>query len=176
LRTSLRNSSIIDALTGLYNRRYLDETLGRELARAERLGQTMGLILIDVDHFKSFNDNYGHEAGDLVLREIGAVLKRAARASDLACRYGGEELIVVLPLASLEVTVQRAEQLRETIKKINISYGGRELPPITASFGISMTPRDGSDVETLFRAADSALYRAKGNGRDQVVVFAAPVA
>ena len=174
LRTSLRNSSIIDALTGLYNRRYLDETLGRELARAERLGQTVGLILLDVDHFKSFNDNYGHEAGDLVLREIGAALKRAARASDLACRYGGEELIVVLPLASLEATIQRAELLRETIKKIDISYGGRKLPPITASLGISMAPQDGSDVESLFRAADSALYRAKGNGRDQVVVFSTP--
>jgi diguanylate cyclase (GGDEF)-like protein len=176
LRTSLRNSSIIDALTGLYNRRYLDETLGRELARAERLGQTVGLILIDVDHFKSFNDNYGHEAGDLVLREIGAALKRSARTSDLACRYGGEELIVVLPLASLEAVVQRAELMRETIKKINISYGGRQLPPITASFGVALAPDDGSDVETLFRAADSALYRAKGNGRDRVEVFAHPAA
>jgi diguanylate cyclase (GGDEF)-like protein len=176
LRTSLRNSSIIDSLTGLYNRRYLDETLGRELSRAERLGQTVGLILIDVDHFKSFNDNYGHEAGDLVLREIGAALKRSARTSDLACRYGGEELIVVLPLASLEATVQRAEVLRETIKKINISYGGRQLPPITASFGVAVASLDGSDVETLFRAADSALYRAKGNGRDRVEVFANPAA
>lgn len=171
LRTSLRNSSIIDALTGLYNRRYLDETLVREVARAERLSQTVGLILLDVDHFKSFNDNFGHEAGDLVLVEVGATLKKAARASDMACRYGGEELVIVLPLADLEVTVQRAEAIRASIKQISVRYGGQHLPPITASFGVAVFPLHGADAESLLRAADTALYRAKDWGRDRVEVF-----
>jgi diguanylate cyclase (GGDEF)-like protein len=170
LRESLRNSSIIDALTGLYNRRYLDETLPREIARAQRANQEVGLIMLDVDHFKSFNDNYGHEAGDMVLREIGVAIKKISRISDLACRFGGEELMIMMPQADLDITTERAELIRQEIRKISLTYGGHALPAVTASFGIAVFPLHGYLVEDLLRIADSALYRAKAKGRDRLEV------
>lgn len=170
LKESLRSSSIIDALTGLYNRRYLDETLPREIARAQRANQEVGLIMLDVDHFKSFNDNYGHEAGDMVLREIGAAIKRISRISDLACRFGGEELLIMMPQADLHITTERAELIRQEIKKIALTYGGQALPAVTASLGIAVFPLHGYLVEDLLRVADAALYRAKAKGRDRLEV------
>jgi diguanylate cyclase (GGDEF)-like protein len=170
LKDSLRNSSIIDALTGLYNRRYLDETLPREIARAQRSNQEIGLIMLDVDHFKSFNDNYGHEAGDMVLREIGATIKRVCRISDLACRFGGEELMIMMPQADLKIATERAELICQEIKKITLMYGGQALPTVTISAGLAMFPAHGYLVEDLLKAADVALYRAKGKGRNRLEI------
>jgi diguanylate cyclase (GGDEF)-like protein len=171
LRENLKRSAIVDPLTGLYNRRYLNETLSREMARAQRGKQSLGIIMLDVDHFKSFNDNYGHEAGDIVLKEVGGRLKQACRASDIACRYGGEEFVLVLPEASLEIVTARAEDIRLSMKDISLMYGGVVLPQITISAGVSMSPDNGQIADALLKAADDALYQAKRNGRDQVHVY-----
>lgn len=170
LRDSLRRSSIIDALTGLFNRRYLDETLVREFARAERADQPIGVIMLDIDHFKVFNDAYGHDAGDNVLKVLGPLLKHACRASDIACRFGGEEFIVILPQADLEATLERAEAIRAEAKKLRLTYGGAELPSVTVSLGVAVFPDHGIHPDQVVRAADNALYRAKKAGRDRVEV------
>lgn len=170
LRDSLRRSSIIDALTGLFNRRYLDETLVREFARAERSAQPIGVIMLDIDHFKVFNDTYGHEAGDNVLRVLGPLLKNTCRTSDIACRFGGEEFIVVLPQADLAITSARAEAIRADAKKLRLVYGGTELPAVTVSLGVAVFPAHGVHPDEVIRAADDALYRAKNTGRDRVEV------
>ncbi|HYD33265.1 MAG TPA: diguanylate cyclase [Methylophilaceae bacterium] len=170
LRDNLRKSSIIDPLTGLFNRRYLDETLNREIARAERSKQQVSVIMLDIDHFKMFNDNYGHDAGDVVLREVGSLLKEACRTSDIPCRYGGEEFLLILPQADLETAVTRAEDIRWGVKKLHLSYGADNLPAITASLGVAAFPIHGSRFETVIKAADEALYVAKHQGRDRVVV------
>lgn len=171
LRETLKNSAIVDVLTGLFNRRYLNETLTRELARAERAKQPVGIIMLDVDRFKLFNDIHGHEAGDLVLKEIGLLLKRLCRTSDIACRYGGEEFVLVLPEASVEIAQQRAETIRNSVKNITLVYGGTALPVIAVSVGVSVFPDDGAEAEVVLKAADDALYHAKRNGRDQVHVY-----
>ncbi|MBA3696930.1 MAG: GGDEF domain-containing protein [Methylotenera sp.] len=171
LRETLKNSAIVDVLTGLFNRRYLNETLARELARANRAKLSLGVIMLDIDHFKMFNDMHGHEAGDLVLKEVGLLLKNALRASDIACRYGGEEFVLVLPEADMEISKLRAETIRDNIRAINLVYGGLTLPSITVSIGICVFPDDGIEAETLLKAADDALYHAKRNGRDQIQVY-----
>jgi len=174
LRDNLRKSSIIDVLTGLYNRRYLDETLPREIARAERSGQSVGVIMLDIDHFKMFNDNYGHDAGDVALRETGMLLKQVCRASDIPCRFGGEEFIIILPQATLEITAARADAIRWEIKKLHLTYGSESLPAITVSLGVAAYPLHGTRYEDVIKAADSALYHAKHQGRDRVEVAAEP--
>ena len=171
LRESLKNSSIVDTLTGLYNRRYLNETLGREIARAQRAKQSLGIILLDVDHFKIFNDSYGHEAGDLVLKEVGTLLKHYCRTSDIACRYGGEEFVLVLPDADLSIVIKRAEEIRIAIKSIMLMYGGNTLPAISISAGVSSFPEHSLDINELIKMADDALYQSKRNGRDQTNVY-----
>ena len=168
LRETLFQQSIHDPLTGLYNRRYMDGLLQKELHRMERRGLPLGIIMLDLDHFKGFNDTFGHEAGDMLLREFGVFLKRNIREEDYACRYGGEEFVVLLPETGLESARQRAEQLRERIKGMRIPYQGRMLDPITLSLGIAVYPKDGKSAVELLRAADSALYRAKAEGRDRV--------
>lgn len=168
LRDSLRKNSIIDALTGLYNRRYLDETLVREIARAERSKQALSVIMLDIDHFKTFNDNYGHDAGDIALREIGALLKNACRTSDIPCRYGGEEFLLILPQADLEAAAARADVIRWETKKLHLTYGAESLPAITVSLGVAAYPLHGNRAEVVIKAADSALYSAKRKGRDRV--------
>lgn len=175
LRDSLRKSSILDALTGLFNRRYLDETLPREIARAERTGQPIGIIMLDIDHFKVFNDTYGHDAGDMALREMGPLLRRACRASDVACRYGGEEFMVILPDADLKTTIAKAEFIRTEVRKLRLKHGGVDLPGVTASLGVSAYPMHGSKPAEVIKAADEALYRAKESGRDRVEVAPDPV-
>lgn len=170
LRVKLRNQSIRDPLTGLYNRRYLEESFSRELHRAARSEQPLTLIMLDADHFKSFNDTFGHEAGDLVLREIAALMRRSTRMDDIACRYGGEEFLIVLPGATLADAERRAEGLREQAKKLTLEYRGQPLATITLSLGVAGYPDHGASVEALIRAADAALYRAKAAGRDRVVV------
>ena len=170
LRESLRHQAIRDDLTGLFNRRYLQETLDRELHRALRRASTVGVVMLDVDHFKVFNDTHGHEAGDQVLAVLGRYLKDVVRAEDIACRYGGEEFTLVLPDISPENLLARAEHFREGVKKLEVLYQGKLLEGITASLGLSCFPMHGAESETLLQAADAALYQAKRNGRNRVVM------
>jgi diguanylate cyclase (GGDEF)-like protein/PAS domain S-box-containing protein len=170
LRETLRTQSIRDPLTGLFNRRYMEESLALEVARAARNRQPLTIIMLDVDHFKAVNDTFGHEAGDVLLRELGQLVQTHIRAGDIACRYGGEEFTLIVPNTSLETAVQRAEQLRELAGQLSAEYQGRLLRPVTISFGIAIFPAHGSSEEALLRAADAALYRAKAEGRDRVIV------
>src|SRR3989449_2060449 len=173
LRETLRMQSIRDPLTGLFNRRYMEESLVRELRRAARNQRRLGAIMLDLDKFKVFNDTYGHEAGDTLLRELGGFLRSRTRGEDIACRYGGEEFVVILPDASMEVTQQRAERLREEFKRLNVQQRGRSLGPVTLSVGVAVFPEHGSTAEEILRAADHALYQAKAEGRDRVALGAA---
>jgi diguanylate cyclase (GGDEF)-like protein/PAS domain S-box-containing protein len=170
LRETLRHESIRDSLTGLYNRRYLEEFFDRELKRCQRNQDQIGLLMLDVDHFKRFNDTFGHEAGDLVLREISHILHGHIRQSEIACRYGGEECMVILPGSSLNDTQKRAEELRQQIKSLNLQHQGQVLGRITVSIGVACFPDHGKTYDELFRNADAALYRAKAQGRDRVVI------
>lgn len=170
LRETLRQQSIRDVLTGLYNRRYMEESLERELRRALRRGYSVGVIMLDLDHFKQFNDTCGHAAGDALLQTVGEFLRVHIRAGDVACRYGGEEFILLLPEASLEITRQRAEHLREEIHHLQPEYRGQRLGPVTVSAGVAAFPLHGQTVDVVVRAADEALYQAKRQGRDQVAL------
>lgn len=175
LRETLRQQSIRDALTGLYNRRFLEESLDRELARLERRQQPLTVIMIDVDHFKNFNDTYGHEAGDVVLRDLGRVLRRQSRQSDIACRYGGEEFTLLLPETPIDTGRQRAESLREAVQELKLTHNGQPLGEVTLSMGIATFPDHGADRENLLYAADMALYEAKRAGRNRVVLSSRPL-
>lgn len=173
LQETLREQSTHDALTGLYNRRYLEETLGRELISAERHGHPVSAIMGDLDHFKAVNDNYGHLAGDEVLRVFGGLMKRHARGSDIYCRYGGEEFLLVLPQMAQDDAVERAEQLRSAMAAAPVTYGASSIA-VTASFGVATFPRDGRSGDELIAAADRALYAAKAAGRNRVNVISVP--
>jgi diguanylate cyclase (GGDEF)-like protein len=175
LREALRNQSIRDPLTGLFNRRFLEETLEREIRRAVRSEQALGLLMLDLDHFKKFNDTYGHEAGDSVLRETALFLAKSVRAEDIVCRFGGEEFVVILPLADLHATQARAERIRSKLRDLTVMHQGRSLGMITASLGVSALPDHGTARSALLEAADAALYRAKREGRDRVVVAELPL-
>ena len=170
LREALRRESIRDPLTALFNRRYMEESLERELRRADRKQRPLGMIMLDLDRFKRFNDSFGHEAGDMLLRKLGSFLLSRTRREDIVCRYGGEEFTIILPEASLEVTRQRAEQLREEVKQLTIQYRGQTLGALTLSLGVAGFPEHSATGEDLLRVADLALYRAKGEGSDRVVV------
>jgi len=172
LQERLKEQSIRDALTGLYNRRYLEETLARELNSAERLHHPLSVVIADVDHFKSVNDRYGHPTGDDVLRRVSKALKRHCRGSDIACRYGGEEFLLVLPGMGEDTAWQRAEQLRQNIADIRMTYEAHHLQ-VTASFGVASFPIHGATGSELILNADKALYQAKSNGRNQVQRFTA---
>jgi diguanylate cyclase (GGDEF)-like protein len=166
----LRSQSIRDPLTGLYNRRYLEEMLERETRRAVRAEHGLGVLMLDLDHFKSFNDTYGHDAGDTVLRETAAFLLKSVRAEDIVCRFGGEEFIVILPLADLSVTQARAERIRSKIRELQVLHQGLSLGMVTVSVGVAELPQHGTSPKVLIEAADAALYRAKKAGRDRVAV------
>lgn len=174
LQKMLREQSTHDALTGLYNRRYLEETLGRELLSAERHEHPVSVIMGDLDHFKLVNDRYGHLAGDEVLRVFGDLMKRHARGSDVYCRYGGEEFLLVLPQMATAIAVERAEQLRCAMAAAPVPYGA-SLIAVTVSFGVATFPRDGRTGDELIAAADSALYAAKAAGRNRVHVSPGPI-
>ncbi|MGC2330998.1 MAG: diguanylate cyclase [Candidatus Acidiferrales bacterium] len=170
LREVLRSQSIRDPLTGLFNRRYMEESLERELRRAERNGQPVGFIMLDIDHFKHFNDTFGHQAGDALLRALGDLVGERTRGQDVACRFGGEEFSLILAGASREATHKRAEFLREEVKQMAVTHAGQLLGKISLSFGVAEYPRDGRTTEELIRAADQALYRAKAAGRDRIIL------
>lgn len=172
LRESLKNQSFRDPLTKLYNRRYLEECLEREIRRCDRKPEPLGIILINIDCFEQFNQQFGSAAGDLLLREIGLFLPRQIRASDIACRYGGQEFLLVLPEMSLEGAQQRAEQLRHDIKFLKIDYKHQTLNSITISCGVASFSEHGITGKALIHSARAALKRAKEKGRDCTVVHA----
>lgn len=170
LRETLRIQSIHDPLTGLYNRRHMEGSLLREELRAKRRSTDLGIIIIDVDHFKSFNDTHGHEAGDKLLRELGSFLKKYTRGEDIACRYGGEEFTLILPEASVGDTRKRAEELRKGVKeRLRVKHNGK-FHKITISLGVAVYPLHGPSADEALNSADMALYRAKAEGRDRVIV------
>ncbi|MEB3311783.1 MAG: diguanylate cyclase [Snowella sp.] len=171
LREKLEHQSIRDPLTGLFNRRYLEEFLNKEIHRAIRHQYSIGIIMLDIDHFKQFNDLLGHDAGDYVLKEIGYLLQKMIRISDVACRYGGEEMTIILPETSLETTTQKAETIREMIAQLQLNYQGQPMKKLTASLGVATFPEQGTAVNEVIHAADMALYRAKEAGRNQVIVY-----
>ncbi len=171
LRESLLNQSICDPLTGLFNRRYLEESLDREFSRANRQKSSVAVIMLDLDQFKRFNDTFGHQAGDTLLRAVGDLMKRSTRGQDIACRYGGEEFALVLTDSNLAGAQKRSEDFREGIKKLSVEYAGRVLGTVTVSMGIAIFPENGTNMTQLLRAADQALYRAKREGRDRVCVW-----
>jgi diguanylate cyclase (GGDEF)-like protein/PAS domain S-box-containing protein len=164
----LREQSVRDHLTGLFNRRYMEATLEHELLRASRKGLFVGVIMLDVDDFKNFNDTYGHAAGDNILKELGRMLLEHVRGEDIASRYGGDEFIIVLPDASREVTRKRAELLRESAYQLAFPINGQILKTVTLSLGVAIFPEDGLTFTAILKAADDALYDAKRAGRDQV--------
>lgn len=167
----LISQAIRDPLTGLFNRRYLEESLDRELSKAKRHKTPLAIIMLDADHFKMFNDTYGHLAGDMILRNMGTHLVKYSRKEDIACRYGGEEFVLVLPESSIDVAVQRAEDLRKIVESgKTMKFRQQILPTVTISLGVAIFPDNGSRVDELISAADKALYQAKELGRNQVAV------
>ena len=169
LQEQLRDLAVRDPLTGLYNRRYLDETIKRELARAARYNQPVGIVMCDLDHFKRVNDTHGHLAGDEVLRVFAELLKKHARSSDIVCRFGGEEFVIFLPDMPPAVAYQRAEQLRTELAAKWIRLGA-DVMQVTASFGVAAFPENGKTMDSLISAVDAAMYQAKETGRDRVVI------
>ena len=176
LRDELRDQSIRDALTGLYNRRYMMETCSREFSRAARAGQQVSVLSLDIDHFKKYNDNHGHDAGDMVLRAVGSCLESLFRNEDVPCRFGGEEFVVLLPGADAADAARRAEQLRSRVAALVVRYLEKSLPTITVSIGVAAFPEAGDYPEAVLKAADEALYRAKEGGRNRVELSRAPTA
>lgn len=172
LRESLRRMAIRDPLTGLYNRRYMEEALAQEVCRTQRNATQLAIIMLDIDHLKQFNDTFGHDAGDAVLRELGEFLRKHVRGSDIACRYGGDEFILILSPSAGAEGAQRAEKIREDIRHLRVDHANRDLGRVTLSMGVAVFPDHGAEVEAVVKAADVALYQAKRSGRDQVVVFA----
>ena len=171
LREELREQAIRDPLTGLYNRRNMEESLVRELHRSQRRKAQLCVAMMDLDGFKQVNDTYGHAAGDAVLREIGLILSQHLRNTDISCRYGGDEFFLVLPDSSLEDNRQRLNQIRTIIKDQTIQYGEKLLKPLTISIGMAAAKEHNFNARELIRAADEALYAAKQAGHDQIVIY-----
>ena len=169
LREKLRADSIRDSLTGLYNRRYMEAALEQQTFRCKRYNSPLGIIMLDVDYFKEFNDRYGHDAGDVVLRELGCFLKTHIRGGDIACRYGGEEFLLIMPGASLKIAEQRARELHDNINELKIPYH-RKTFSISMSIGVAAFPNHGSNLMDIVKIADTALYSAKNEGRNRVVI------
>jgi diguanylate cyclase (GGDEF)-like protein/PAS domain S-box-containing protein len=169
LRETLRHQSTRDPLTGLFNRRYLEETLDRELSRVRRNEKPLGVMMLDIDHFKAYNDALGHEAGDQALRAVGNVLRANARSEDIVCRYGGEEFTVILPEASLEITLARGEQVCRAVRVMGTDLARGSLGGVTISVGVACFPEHGDSGADILRMADATLYQAKRAGRDQVL-------
>jgi diguanylate cyclase (GGDEF)-like protein/PAS domain S-box-containing protein len=166
----LREQSVRDHLTGLFNRRYMEETLKRELLRATRKGVPLGVIMLDVDNFKRFNDTWGHATGDAILSEIGYLIQKQLRGEDIPCRYGGDEFVIILPDASQKVTYERAKRICELVTQLMFKMDGQTLGTVTLSLGVAVFPEHGTLTKDILWAVDKALYRAKHNGRNQVAV------
>jgi diguanylate cyclase (GGDEF)-like protein len=175
LRAKLENQSIRDGLTHLFNRHFMAIALEREVHRALRSTTPLAVLMLDVDHFKAFNDVFGHEAGDAVLREVADCFRQSVRSEDVVCRYGGEEFIIILPETDEETAIQRAEVIRDAISKLRVQFKGQTLRQISLSIGIAMYPSPARDSTDLVRLADRALYDAKHAGRDRVHVAHEPV-
>lgn len=171
----LRELSVRDSLTGLYNRRYMQEALDRELQRAEQKHLPLSVIMIDMDGLKQMNDTYGHSTGDEALRQVARLIFKSLRDDDVACRYGGDEFTLILPETPMGVACQYAEQLRESTIHVHIHYKDHLFDTFTLSLGVAVYPQNGSTASALLKAADMALYRAKHEGRDRVIVAESPV-
>ena len=172
LRDELRQQAIQDPLTGLFNRRYLDETLPRELNRALRLVAPLCIVMLDIDGFKQFNDSFGHGPGDTLLREFAKILHTHLRKSDITCRYGGDEFVIILTDSSIADTQERVEQIRRLLEELqHIQFGEQSIAMITLSAGIAYMPDHGTTESELLKAADEAMYIAKQEGRNRVVVY-----
>ncbi len=169
LRDALRFQSVRDPLTGLFNRRYLEESLEREIARAERRETQVAVMMLDLDHFKRFNDAFGHEAGDYVLKQLGLSMKSFVRKEDIACRFGGEEFTFILPDTDRQTALRRAEEFCERIRTLDLRFHDKSLGVVTVSIGVAGYPQHGAIPEALLHTADTALYRAKKEGRDRAV-------
>lgn len=175
LQALLREQAVRDPLTGLYNRRYLNETAERELARARREGNPIALAVLDIDRFKAINDAYGHQGGDRVLMELAGLLLARTRAADIACRLGGEEFVLLLPDTPARVAVECAERLRLAFAALPVRFGEATLRA-TVSIGLACCPEHADDLISLIRAADEALYAAKRGGRNRVEIATLPPA
>jgi diguanylate cyclase (GGDEF)-like protein len=171
LRHSLQEMTLRDALTGLYNRRYLKEFLPRELNRITREESKLIVAILDIDDFKKVNDTFGHEAGDEVLKSIGKILNQTFRISDMACRFGGEEFLLVMFGSDLNSAIIKLENVRERIKNEKITFQGQELPKTLLSVGVASAPKDGIIDDILIDAADKALYEAKRSGKDRIEIY-----
>jgi diguanylate cyclase (GGDEF)-like protein len=170
LQDTLRQQSIHDSLTGLFNRRYMKDSLEREMYRAKRHNSPFGLIMLDIDFFKKFNDEYGHDVGDMVLEKVGRMVKMTIRPEDIPCRYGGEEFLIILPGAGQEGTNMCASRLIEETRKLKVKSKGSLMSGVTVSMGIASFPLNGDAIESVVKAADNALLAAKNSGRDCVVI------
>jgi diguanylate cyclase (GGDEF)-like protein len=164
LREKLRNQALRDPLTGLYNRRYMEDMLQRFVAVSERTKAPLSVIMIDLDHFKKLNDEHGHLLGDTVLRSVASAIMGALRESDVACRYGGEELTVLLPDCGLDDALMKAELLRSRIEALSDLHG----VAVSASLGVASLPETSGGVTDMLRSSDAALYKAKQAGRNRV--------
>ncbi len=169
LKEELLHQSIRDPLTGLFNRRYLEESLAREISRCQRRSLPLAVMMLDLDHFKSFNDLHGHPGGDALLSAFGRLLQASCRPEDIACRYGGEEFVLVLPEADVAAARERAQSILANTARMVVSHQGMPLGRVTVSIGLAMLPADGNNSTALIEAADKALYRAKAAGRNQVI-------
>jgi diguanylate cyclase (GGDEF)-like protein len=170
LQRGLREQTIRDPLTGLFNRRYMEESLATEIARVARSGAPLSVVMCDVDHFKRFNDEFGHDAGDAVLQAVASEMRGRFREGDVVCRYGGEEFAIIAPGTTADNLAQRVESVREAIAELDIRQGGRRLGRTSMSFGIAEWHVEiGRDGAALLHAADSALYRAKREGRNRTI-------
>jgi diguanylate cyclase (GGDEF)-like protein len=172
LRETLREQSIRDPLTGLFNRRFMQESLDRELLRAARKQRPLAVVFVDLDHFKLFNDTFGHDAGDEVLRSISEVLRTHYRGDDVVCRYGGEEFAIILPESTASEAAKRTEDLRDRVKKLKILHNGKALNTMSISAGVAAYPEHAAEGAELLRRADSGLYLSKFEGRDRVTIAA----
>lgn len=175
LRRVLRDAAIRDPLTGLFNRRYMEETFSRELARCVRNGRPLAVVMIDVDHFKSFNDRHGHDVGDLVLKQAGVLMRSMIRAEDIVCRLGGEEFLIIMPDADLECAMRRSHSLKDQFGAMSINHNGGPIEAVTISVGVASTESAGYTAEALMHAADQCLYMAKNQGRNHVCACSAAI-
>jgi diguanylate cyclase (GGDEF)-like protein len=175
LRAKLESQSIRDGLTSLFNRHFMEIALEREVQRAVRRHTSLAVLMLDVDHFKAFNDTFGHEAGDVVLRKVAECFQQTVRSEDVVCRYGGEEFVIILPEISEELALAKANTIRRNVSNLRMKFKAEALRPVSVSIGLAMYPAPARDAADLLRMADHALYDAKRGGRDRVMTAGEPI-